>query len=75
MRDDIIIILLSILTHYTLEFGKNMGGYECPPYCEVNHKHIKEKEDDWNNGYINVEGKEGEYLYGTEWDDKYTSSE
>jgi hypothetical protein len=77
LRDEIVVIILSILTHYTLEFGKDMGDYECPVYCEVKHEHkiSKEKLNDWNNGYNNVERQEEEHLYGTEWDDKYTSSE
>tara|TARA_R100000458_G_C8211725_1_gene198970 strand:- start:271 stop:390 length:120 start_codon:yes stop_codon:yes gene_type:complete len=28
--------------HYILEFGKDMGDYNCPSYCEVKHEHIKE---------------------------------
>ena len=74
MRDDIIIIILSILTHYTLEFGKNMGDYTCPSYCKVNHKHIKENQDDWNNGYNDVEREKEEYLYRADRYDKHTSS-
>ena len=52
-----------------------MGDYTCPPYCKVDHKHIKEKENDWNNGYTNAEGKEEEYLYGIKRYDKYPISE
>ena len=51
-----------------------MGDYTCPPYCEVNHKHIKEKENDWNNGYTDVERQKNEHLYRAERYDKHTSS-
>jgi len=34
--------------HYALEFGKKLGDYSCPPYCEVNHQHIKKEQI---NGY------------------------
>jgi hypothetical protein len=44
LRDDIIIIIFSIAIHYILEFGKDMGDYECPVYCEINHEHIKQEE-------------------------------
>ena len=68
--------VLAISVHYILEFGKNMGDYECPPYCRVKHKHItQEVINVRNNGYNNVEGQEEEYLYRIEWYDKYPTSE
>ena len=50
--------------HYILEFGKNLGDYSCPPYCEVKHKHItsKEKLNDWFNGNTDVERKKEKHL-------------
>ena len=51
--------------HYGLEFGKNMGDYNCPSYCEVKHKHIidKEKLNDWLNGNNNAKRKEEKHLH------------
>ena len=68
--------ILAIGVHYIVEFGKDMGDYSCPPYCNVKHKHItQEVVKDRNNGYNNVKRQEGEYLYRTERDDKHTISE
>ena len=46
LHNDIIVIVCAVLVHYILEFGKEMGDYSCPPYCEVKHEHIKEDIED-----------------------------
>ena len=67
--------ILAIGVHYIVEFGKDMGDYSCPPYCDVKHKHItQEVINVRNNGYNNVERQEEEYLHRIEWDDKHTPS-
>ena len=65
------------MLHYAIELEEYTGDYSWPVYCETEHKHIvsKEIQNDWNNGYNNVERQEGEYLLGTKWDDKHSSSE
>tara|TARA_R100001082_G_C4319512_1_gene140474 strand:- start:584 stop:742 length:159 start_codon:yes stop_codon:yes gene_type:complete len=46
LHEDIALIIIAILIHYGIEFGKDMGDYSCPSYCEVKHEHIKEDGSD-----------------------------
>ena len=36
-----IIILINIIIHYTSEAISEYPNYSCPPYCDVDHKHIE----------------------------------
>ena len=77
MSATIVYVVLAVALHYTLEYFGNLNQIGCPPYCEVDHKHIinKENQDDWNNGHNDVERQEEEYLHRTKRDDKHSSSE
>ena len=45
MNENLFIIILAITLNYVLESFNN--NYSCPVYCEVNHKHrIEEDEND-----------------------------
>ena len=67
--------ILAIGVHYIVEFGKDMGDYNCPSYCKVKHKHItQEVMNGRNDDNNNAEREENKHLYGIKWDDKHTIS-
>jgi len=73
----VVTTILAIFVHYALEFGKNMGDYKCPLYCEIKHEH-KISEEKLNGRYNDnkyVKREEGKHLHGIKRDDKHTSSE
>tara|TARA_Y100001973_G_scaffold106038_1_gene181675 strand:+ start:2665 stop:2847 length:183 start_codon:yes stop_codon:yes gene_type:complete len=44
LNEQILIIILAIAIHYLIGYSENMGNYECPEYCKVEHEHIIKKE-------------------------------
>ena len=41
------------MIHYTTEMVREYPNYSCPPYCDVDHKHIGKK---WDEFYIRMVG-------------------
>ena len=42
MKDMILTFLFTVSINAVIEYLETMPGYNCPPYCEVDHEHYKE---------------------------------
>ena len=74
--ETLVLIVFAVTLHYALDYLGERNKIDCPPYCEVDHKHtIRETQDDWNNGNNNVKREEKEHLLRVKRDDKHSSSE
>ena len=47
MKDIIFTFLFTAVINAVIEYLETMPGYNCPPYCEVNHEHYKEIDEEF----------------------------
>ena len=45
MIENVAIIVIAITIHYVAEQINEYPDYDCPPYCDVDHNHIKDDKE------------------------------
>ena len=47
MKSNILTIVFAVIINTVIEYLETMPGYSCPSYCEVDHEHYKEIDEEF----------------------------